>query len=292
MKKPKVGLLTKIILLTGLLTILTVSTSLAVNLLISYNDKRNSYVASCTTVTDSLESVFIANSDSKAKTVDILDIVIDSYDTVKNDYDTLTPEQVSEYQNDLTINLFGPSDGSFGMTMEKATRKAFYSESLSNMQFFCSQSEVPVATFTLFDVEKQRVIEVLNTNISDNDSSTNIMEKNLARIGLVGKKASKQELEFFNGTKNFETFITNDLVYSYNLVEIDIGRTGYKCFVQGQYLLTSFTKDFTRQLVAQLIITIASAVFLVIVYSIFAKFFLIRNVDKLTDSTERLVEKL
>ena len=292
MKKPKVGLLTKIILLTGLLTILTVSTSLAVNLLISYNDKRNSYVASCTTVTDSLESVFIANSDNKDKTVDILDIVIDSYDTVKNDYDTLTPEQVSEYQNNLTIELFGPSDGSFGMTMEKATRKAFYSESLSNMQFFCSQSEVPVATFTLFDVEKQRVIEVLNTNISDNNSSTNIMEKNLARIGLVGKKASKQELEFFNGTKNFETFITNDLVYSYNLVEIDIGRTGYKCFVQGQYLLTSFTKDFTRQLVAQLIITTASAVFLVVVYSIFAKFFLIRNVDKLTDSTKRFVDKM
>ena len=294
MKKKRFGLLTKIILLTGLLTILTVSTSLAVNLLISYNERRNSYISSCTTVTDNLESVFVSSDTSKDKTIEILDMVVESYETVRDNYETLNQSQIDAYQKDLSTTIFGANDGSFGMTLEKAARKTFYSESLSNMQYICSTSEVPFATFVLFDTGKQRVIEIIRTNFKDIDADggLTIIDKNLANIGLVVKEIDKKDLNFFNGGKSFETFVSNDMVYSYNLVEINTSDSNYKCFVQGQYPLAAFSKDFTRQLVAQLIITFASAIFLVIIYSIFTKLFLIRNVESLTASTKQFVSKM
>ena len=294
MKKKRFGLLTKIILLTGLLTILTVSTSLAVNLLISYNERRSSYISSCTTVTDNLESVFVSSDTSKDKTIEILDMVVESYETVRDNYETLNQSQIDAYQKDLSTTIFGANDGSFGMTLEKAARKTFYSESLSNMQHICSTSEVPFATFVLFDTGKQRVIEIIRTNFKDIDADggLTIIDKNLANIGLVEKEIDKKDLNFFNEGKSFETFVSNDTVYSYNLVEINTSDSNYKCFVQGQYPLAAFSKDFTRQLVAQLIITFASAIFLVIIYSIFTKLFLIRNVESLTASTKQFVSKM
>ena len=85
MKKKKFSLLTKIILLTGILTILTVGTSLTVTLLISRNSTRESYRKSCEDVTDNIASVFFS-ADKKTDAISVSNMLIDCYETVRDTY--------------------------------------------------------------------------------------------------------------------------------------------------------------------------------------------------------------
>ena len=96
MKKKRFGLLTKIILLTGVLTILTVSTSLTVNLLISRNTTRKSYRKSCEDVTDNIELVFFSE-DRMTDATSVSNMLIDSYETIRDKYDQMTDDEIKEY---------------------------------------------------------------------------------------------------------------------------------------------------------------------------------------------------
>ena len=146
MKKLRFNLLTKIILLTGVLTILTVSTSLTVNLLISYQNTKKTYIKSCEHVTDNIESIFAPNAKSIEE---IANIVIERYNAIEGEYDEMTPEDIENYQSNLRIELFGPPDGSgYGMSYEKSLRKGFYTESIARMQYLCSSYKVPYASCT------------------------------------------------------------------------------------------------------------------------------------------------
>ena len=282
MKKRRFGLLAKIILLTGLLTILTVASSLTVNLLIFYQNTRESYIDSCTNMTDNIESIFASNTKN---TANILDTIVDSYDTIKDHYDDASEEEIDNYQEQLRLNLFGPADGQgFGMSYEKATRKGFYTESIAKMQFICSSYQVPFSALTIFDTENGRMIKVISSDVT--------MEDNFDTIGCKARNPSDDELLFFLGEEDFKTFIVENTVYSYNFVRLELQDNNYKCFVQGQYPLATFTKSFNQQLITQLLITIGSAIFLVIIYGIFTKLFLIKNVDKLINSTNKFVDMM
>ncbi len=156
MKKLRFGLLTKIILLTGVLTLLTVSSSLTVNALISYNDKRNSYTDACGIMTDNLEGVFAKeeeNTDETVKFSSILNMVIDKYVPIRNEYDSMTETQVNDYQKDLRLAEFGPlpSEGQMGMSQDKAYRKGLFTELFANMQSVTLINEVPFSAFFLYD---------------------------------------------------------------------------------------------------------------------------------------------
>ena len=282
MKKKRFSLLAKIVLLTGLLTILTVATSLTANLLISYNNTKKSYVESCVSVTDNIETIFVS---STSDTSDALKIIINEYELVRDDYEKMDEEELAIYQKNVRIDLFGPYDGeAFGMTMEKANRKNYYMESISRMQFVCSSYSVPYSSFSLYDVEKQRIINYIN--------STNSVDENYETIGCAGNAPLKKELDFFASGKDFSTLVTENTVYSYNLVDVGLSNNNYKCFIRAEYPLDTFYNSFNQQLITQLLITFGSAIFLVVIYAIFTKLFLLKNVDRLIDSTNTFVGKM
>ena len=283
MKKKRFGLLAKIMLLTGVLTVLTVSTSLTVNLLISRHNTREAYKESCENVTDSIESVFFDTEDLvSAKTV--LNKVISHYDEIKNEYDQMDEIAMNKYTSDLITDLFEPAPGTMGMDYEKSVRKNYYYQAASRMQTLCANYKVPHASLNLFDPESKRLIFIAHGDLNIQD--------NIAAIGTVDDIPEQWEIDFYNSASTdvqFKTDIVNEVVMSYNFVNVEIDNANYKCFVRGQYPLTEVNQSFNKQLLAELIISIASAAFLVAIYAIFTKLFFLRNVDRLENSTKEFV---
>ena len=307
MKKKRFGLLAKIILLTGVLTLLTVSTSLTINLLISYRDKRNSYIDACGMVTDNLEGVFVSKetkADNNITFCSILDILVDKYLTVRDNYDSLTEEQLVNYQKDLRLSEFGPlpsDDIPIGLTQEKAIRKSLYSELVANMQSVSFLNEVPNSAFFLYDSnpnnpEARSLISVMSINYEkknqDEEAQSQdrtLIDNNILKMGYRVTDSTTEELDFFDSDIDSKKFIISNTVYSYNRISINLANSEFQCFVRGQYPFNEVNKEFNRQLLTQLIITTISAIFLVAFYAVFARLFLIKNVHKLTDSTNKFV---
>ena len=239
MKKKRFSLLAKIILLTGLLTILTVATSLTVSLLVSYNSTKKTYIESCETMTENIEAIFAANEGKDMG--DVLNLLVDEYSQVRDNYDNISEEEIDHYQKQTRMSLFGPiNDDAFGMTYDKAVRKGYYTESIARMQYLCSSFKVPFSGLFLFDVEKQSII-----NIAE---STNSIDDNFGAIGLKTKRTLTEELEFLTEGSDITTFILNNTAYSINILELNINDANYKCFVEGQYPFAEFNKSFNQQL--------------------------------------------
>ena len=286
MTKKRFGLLAKIMLLTGVLTVLTVAISLTVNLLISYRNTREAYKKSCEDVTDNIESIFFSDEDIKTAN-SVISKVIQEYSEIRDNYDEMTEEERKEYSGQMVVSLFEPVPGTIGMDYEKTLRRNYYYQSLSRMQTVCGNYKVPFASLNLFDVEKGCLIFLAHGNISVDD--------NVKNIGFREVEPDQQEIDFYNNASEqlqFKTAIIDDVVMSYNYVNIDTGNANYKCFVRGEYPLFEVNQTFYQQLRAELIISFASALFLVIVYGIFTKLFLIKHVDQLTKSTNDFVDKM
>ena len=282
MKKKRFGLLAKIILLTGGLTILTVATSLSVNLLISYENTKKSYIKSCEHVTDNLESIFASNTNDIQ---DITEIIIVNYSMVQEKYDEMTPEDIDDYQHNVRLSLFGPPDGEgYGMTYEKAVRKSIYTEWIARMQYLCSSYKVPFSSLSMYDASNEAVIDLINSDLT--------IDNNFSTIGRKAAKPSDEAIDFLDAGGSIKTITTGDLVLSYNILNVEIPSGNFKLFIQGQYPLEDFNKSINQQLLTQLLITLGSAAFLVIAYALLAKFFLLRNVHKLTQSTNEFVEMM
>ena len=290
MKKKRFGLLTKIILLTGVLTILTVSTSLTVNLLISRNNTRKSYRKSCEDVTDNIELVFFPEN----KIIDatsVSNMLIDSYETIRDKYDQMSIDEIKEYQTDVRTALFDPKEGTIGMDYQKVTRKNYYTDAVSRMQSLCGNYKVPYSSVNIYDQEKQRLI-YLAKNDTTKDAG---IDENLNIVGLVDKVEEDWALDFYNNSSasySFQTLIIDEIVMSFNYVNVQLEKSNYKVFVCGQYPLAEVNATFNQQLITELIISFASATFLVIIYAVLTKLFLIRNVEKLTKSTNQFVGKM
>ena len=290
MKKKRFSLLTKIILLTGILTILTVGTSLTVNLLISRNATRESYRKSCEDVTDSIESAFFPTAKlTEAKSV--ANMLVNEYENVREQYDQLSEQEIIEYQKNVRITLFDPVEGTMGMDYEKSVRKNYYSECISQMLALGSNYKVPYSSVNIYDTEKERLVF-----LAENDTSKNAsIDENLNVVGLVSKVTDEWELDFFNNSSadnSFYTLIVNDTVMSYNYVNVELDNSNYKCVVCGQYPLAEVNATFNKQLLTELLISFASATFLVVIYAILTKLFLIKNVQKLTASTNKFVSTM
>lgn len=287
MKKLRFGLLAKIILLTGLLNILTVSTSLTVNLLISHHNTQEAYKNSCEDVTDNIESVFFSEEDLSVAN-SIMNMVINQYSAVRDKYTEMTEAELTKYSEDVVVSLFEPKPGSMGLDYEKSHRRNYYSEAISRMQTLCANMRVPFASLNLYDSQYKRLIVVAHSNID--------LQGNMTSVGLVDESPEDWELEFYDGAgstgNQFRTLIKNDAVMSYNVVKADLNDSNYKCFVRGEYSLTEFNQTFKKQLLTELIISFAASVVLVIVYAILTKFILVRNVEKLTDATDKFVSNM
>ena len=284
MKKRRFGLSSKIILFTGGLTILTVATSLTVNLLISYQNKKDDFISSCADATNVIENTFTASNDENEKIRNIISIILDNYGLVRTKYDTMTPEEIKTYQEQTCIDLFGPLDGSMGMTYEKSLRRGFYMESLFNMQSACNTYDVPFSSFFIFDYDFDRSIMIAVSNVS--------LENNFTIIGSVSEITNKKELEFLYSRKNEKVISETNFVYAYNFIDNLTNYTNYSCIVLAEYPLVEFNNSFKNQLITELSISLGSSVFLVILYALFARFFLIKNVKTLTTSTESFIEKM
>ena len=286
MKKPRLGLLGKIMILTGGLTILTLSASLIASVLITSKNKKDDFIDSCVNATNVIESTFTTASAEKAEGFEsIINILIENYSAVSKTYDSLTPQQITDYQNNLRIQLFGPADGSaIGMSYDRALRKNYYQDALINMQGVCSTYSVPFSAFTLYDITFNRAITISKSNIS--------LEDNLTSIGLASSKLDNDEIAFFESGRASQTFSDNDVVYAYKRVAFKNIIPNYACFVQAEYPLAEFNKANNEQILLELLITVGSGIFLVIIYAIFARIFLIKNIKKLSLSTDTFVEKM
>ena len=281
MAKKRFGLLGKIILLTGLLTVTTVSASLAISSGISYSNTKKTFVTDCAQATENIESIF---SNNKEQTVDLVNIVHSHYVNVRKDFENLNPDQLEKYQDDTRIELFGPNDGAFGMTQEKALRKAFYSESVARVQQLCATYSIPYSSMGLYDLRYNRMISIFN---SDEE-----MENNFSSIGLAATDVDDYDREFCNSNETSKTVNTKDKLFTYHIVNIPLIDDEFKIVIRGEYSFAEFKKEFTKQLLTEFLITLGSAVVLVVIYALLAKLFVLRNVSKLMVSTDQFVDKM
>ena len=283
MKKKRFGLLAKIILFTGLLTILTVSSSLVVGTLVLNKNSQDIFVKNCEDISDYIESVFFPDENNDTS-VAILNLLVEDYEKVRNDYDKKNEQEINDYQAEMVVTLFEPEPGMMGMDYDKATRNNFYSNSASSVLSLCKKFHMPFSSVVLFDKEKQRLIKVFDSTLSVNG--------NKAIIGLVGEEPLDWELDFYNESShsyNYRSVISKDIVKSYNYVEITLANSNYKCFVKSYYSLKETNNTFKRQLITELIVTVAAAALLVFIYAVFTKLYLIKNVERLTKSTNKFV---
>ena len=291
MKRLRFGLLTKIILLTGLLTILTVSTSLVVGTLALQKNAQQIYMTSCQGETDYIESVYFPYDQDDPEKLDttanqVLTMLLGKYVEARASYSQKTEEEKAKYQSDIRIELFDPEPGSMGLTYEKTVRKNYYISAVSSILSLCKTFKIISVSVDLFDDELNRLVNLVNSDLS--------IEENLDNIGLVGHEPSELELEFYHNSYPgaYKTIAVKNKVISYNFVDLTINNIGYKCFVKGVFSLDETNETFKQQLITELIITVASAVLLVVVYAIFTKLFLIKNVEKLTRSTNKFVSMM
>ena len=281
MAKKRFGLLGKIILLTGLLTVTTVSASLAISSGISYSNNKKTFVNDCSQATENIESIF---SNNKDQTLEIIDIIYDHYLTVRTKFDKLTQEQIDKYQNDTRLELFGPNGGSFGMTQQKALRKAFYSESVAKVQQLCASYQIPYSSMGIYDSEYDRLIDVFSSDIE--------MEDNFSIIALPASDVDKYDVEFLESDEIAKTVTTKDSLLTYHIVNISLIDDRFKIVIRGEYSFAAFKKEFSTQLITELLITLGSAVVLVIIYALLAKLFVLKNVNRLMLSTDQFVNKM
>lgn len=292
MKKKRVGLLAKIILLTGLLTVLTVSTSLVVGTLALRANAREIYISGCQGETDYIESVFfphdqIKSAELEPTTKQTLTLLIEEYEKVSKDYSQKSEEQKKEYQGDVRISLFDPEPGSMGMSYDKTMRKNYYLNAANSILSLCQTFKISSVYIDLYDVENGCLVNFFNSNLD--------VDGNLDNVGLVTKAPVENELDFYidsNSGFNYKTVTAGDLVHTYNYVDIASFNSRYKCFVKADFSLEETNESFKQQLITELIITVASATLLVIVYAIFTKLFLVRNVERLTTSTNKFVNMM
>lgn len=290
MKKKRFSILAKIILLTGLLTILTVSLSLGVSLFVSYKNSEKFYVESCEAVTNSMENIF----ETKEKQEDIItkkdaartfDWMIEKYEVIKDHYEELDAKQIYDYQFDLRESVFGPVDGKFGMTLDKSANKIYYTTSFEVVKEYCEAKNVPQALLWIYDKENKCILFGMDSSIT--------LEQNLSTFGKRGPVLTEEAFDFITGKEHSKTEIVKGTIYSYNRIDdIPIANKNYSIYVQGQYPSEVYAKTFSKQAVATLLITTASSLLLVAVYALFAKFVLLKNVSRLTDSTHEFVGKM
>ncbi len=281
MAKKRFGLLSKIILLTGLLTVTTVSASLAISSGISYSNNKKTFVSDCAQATENIESIF---SNNKDQTSEIMSILYTRYNSVRNGFDSLNQEELDSYQKDMRIALFDPPEGSLGMDLHKALRKAFYSESLARVQQLCSTYQIPYSSLGLYDLKFDRLIIVFNSDLE--------MEDNLSTIGLADTDVDEYDREFCKSDETAKSVTTKDKLFTYHIVNVPLIDDDFKIIIRGEYSFAEFQKEFRSQLLTELLITFASAIVLVAIYALLAKLFVLRNVSRLMLSTDQFVDKM
>ena len=283
MNKVRFGLLAKIMLFTGILTVLTVSTSLTVNLLISRKNSRETYKNLCQEVTDNIESVFFSQQDSNTA-LEISNKLVEGYLEARDKISNFTEEEAKTYNEDMRVRLFEPSPGSMGLDYDKALRRNHYINSLYRIQSLCATSNIPFASINIYDSEYNRLIRVAESGLS--------VDENFENIAFIDSEIEGWETDYYKEASNkssYKTVLEKDLIKSCNFIEKDLSNSNFKCFVRCSYSLSEANNTFSRQLTAELIISLVSAAFLVVVYAIFAKLFLLRNVDRLKHATNEFV---
>ena len=281
MAKKRFGLLGKIILLTGLLTVSTVSASLAISSGITYANNKKTFVSDCAQATNNIEAIF---SNNKENTSEIVTIICNRYFDVRDDFDNLSQEQLNDYQHNLRLDLFEPEPGSMGMDLHKALRKAFYSESLASIQQLCATYQIPYSSLGLYDLKTGRLINILNSDIE--------MEENLSSVGLAATDIDEYDREFCKSNENAKTVTTKDKLFSYHIVNVPLIDDDFKLLIRGEYSFAEFQKEFSKQILTELLITFGSAIVLVVIYALLAKLFVLKNVKRLMVSTDQFVDKM
>ena len=282
MKKFRLGLLGKIVLLTGGLTILTIASSLTVNLLIVHKNTKDAYVDSCVKSCDTLMRSITTISDPNNGIKSMMQLLIEDYENVADNYDQMSKEEITSYQKNTSIELFGDPAG-IGLSFDMAVRSNIYRVIVDNMQTICNNYSIPNAYFYLFDVTRNKTVSLVDSSLSNGD--------NIKLIGLANKVNNKSELAFYHSSQQRFFFEENDAIHSVELIQAE-GTGIYHCYVSSEIPLSAFNQAFNKQLLTELAITVGSGIFLVIIYAIFAKFFLIRNFKKLTKSTSEFVAKM
>ena len=291
MKKIRLGLLGKITLLTGGLTILTIATSRTVNLSIVHKNQKDDYIDSCVRATEVIQSDFCVLADDQDRFTNILNTFLPSYESVIATYDSLTKEEKKAYQDDISQAVFGSKTG-MGLSAEQGYRKSFFADLISDMRSSCYAFTVPVSKVVLYDIARERTID-FGMNSSGLQTTDDAIRYSLDIFALSEKVTFSTELNFYKKNLDSIKYIFDDTVFAIKHLESQFTVIDdYRVYVIGEYSLAEFNSAFNRQLTTELLITIGSGLFLVLVYILFAKLFLLRNFKKLSDSTTQFVDKM
>ena len=140
-KKPRFSILSKVILLSGALTLFITAAALVVDSIISYQRQKASFTKNCITTCDFVEIEFVdelkANklNDGNESSTHLFDTLIEKYETVADSYFTLTDEEVDAYIKDTNGALYGVK-GMIGLSLEQSHRNTFYNAFFENVRHF------------------------------------------------------------------------------------------------------------------------------------------------------------
>lgn len=284
MKKIRLGLLGKIILLTGGLTILIVTTSLTVNLLISHKNTKDNYTNTCEQVTNSINDVVRVIPDPNNGFQSIIEELISRYETVADTYEQLDPAELAKYQGDTRTSLFGSTSG-MGLSFIQAARNNLYGSIITSILSVSERYTSVNSRMFVYDVLRGKIIDLVEGSVP--------LTGNYGVVGLAYRVTDNSELSFLSSNQASTKYADDYASYAYLKYYTEgVDESKYRCYIVTQYPLYEFNKTFNQQLTTELLITIGAAIVLVVIYAIFTKFFLIKNFRKLSKATTSFVEKM
>ncbi len=271
-------ILTKIIALTGGLTLFVTAITLTISSIVSYNKLKQSYVNDCGDANHLMSGFFL---DSVGPDTNIFDTLFAQYEGMADRYDTLSEEDKVIYIKDFNRSLYGGGgNGTLGFSQDMGRRANIYNDLLTKASTINAYYDTMLMDISIYDVARKKDISffVPTQGIADNPS------------GYI-TNASEEANAFFAQSELTETVSSNnDFIRSYakSLTREVNGKT-YIFYSTNVILLGTLNKNTTEQVASELLACLGVSLILVTAYAFLAKAFIVNNVKKASRSAQDFV---
>ena len=285
MKKHRFSILAKIVLLTGLLTIAIITSSLIVNSYLSYKKTKNDASSSATFFIDLFGTTVSGTTDNKAYLEQVVSVVLEDYEIKRDDYEQMNEEELLEYQQSIRNTAFGSGYG-IGLSLDALRRRNYYNDLANNVVDYCKDYNIALAKVVLYDVEKNREINIFSTDYN--------LDGNFNNIGYAYNAKDNNLNNLISGNSTETIIQSKSYIFLYNMLNIDYPEdaNNYLCYVTATYDLNPYNENFKTELISNILITLIGAIVLIGIYTILAKIFLINNIKKLGAATNTFVDNI
>ena len=285
-KKPRFSILSKVILLSGALTLFITAAALVVDSIISYQRQKASFTENCITTCDFVEKEFVdelkANklNDGNESATHLFDTLIEKYETVADSYFTLTDEEVEAYIKDTNGALYGVK-GMIGLSVEQAHRNTFYNAFFENVLQINAAYDINYATVVVFDGVREQTISLFDSFLNKFDYPS----------GHV-TKTTGADLSFFkSGTQQSVLINESSIRIASNIMPFE-NNQNYVIYTMCYMSIEEFNETTTHNIITELLICLGVAIVLMVIYAILAKKFIIEGIEKVSKSSQQFVQKI